>query len=194
MKRFLSAYLLLIIACHNPPPSSYQKQVEQLHAEQAASFRDPATSPLDEEERKAFKGLSFFNVDEQYHITATLTRTPDLPFFEMPHSNNRTYAYQKFGVITFTLNGTTFTLPVYSNESLRKDKLVFFPFTDLTNGKETYGGGRYLDLHYSDTSGTTEVDFNLCYQPYCAHSHRYSCPIVPKENHLDIAIRAGEKL
>ena len=70
---------------------------------------------------------------------------------------------------------------------------LFLPFKDLTNGKETYGGGRFMDILIPDTDKII-LDFNKAYNPYCAFSHRYSCPLPPFENWLKTEIPAGEKL
>ena len=69
---------------------------------------------------------------------------------------------------------------------------LFLPFTDLTNGEATYAGGRYIDLAIPD-GDTLIIDFNKSYNPYCAYNKKYSCPIVPKVNHLEIDINAGVK-
>ena len=71
-------------------------------------------------------------------------------------------------------------------------KIYYIPFTDLTNGEETYGAGRYLDFKIPESEKVI-IDFNLAYNPYCAYNHSYSCPIPPKENNLNIKIEAGEK-
>ena len=70
---------------------------------------------------------------------------------------------------------------------------LFIPFTDKTSGIETYGGGRYIDLVLSDiVNKTCTIDFNKAYNPYCAYTAGYNCPIPPKENDLPVAIKAGE--
>lgn len=76
---------------------------------------------------------------------------------------------------------------------------VFLPFGDATGGAETYGGGRYLldtiksaDLGVA-ADGRTVLDFNFSYNPSCAYSHRYVCPLTPRANRLPAAVRAGEK-
>lgn len=78
---------------------------------------------------------------------------------------------------------------------------LFLPFRDATNGAETYGGGRYLidsskgaDLGGDPIRGTVIVDFNFAYQPSCAFDPRWSCPLSPPENRLDLEVRAGERL
>ena len=67
------------------------------------------------------------------------------------------------------------------------------PFSDATSGRETYGRGRYLDLEI-EPDGSVILDFNLAYQPYCAYSSAYSCPLTPAENRLAVPILAGERL
>jgi len=69
---------------------------------------------------------------------------------------------------------------------------LFFPFTDLTNNASTYGGGRYIDLRIPQ-GNVIVLDFNKAYNPSCAYSPKYSCPIVPGENNIDVAITAGVK-
>jgi uncharacterized protein (DUF1684 family) len=70
--------------------------------------------------------------------------------------------------------------------------LLFLPFRDKTNGKTTYGAGRYLDISFP-ASDSIYLDFNKAYNPYCAYDDRWSCPLVPFENHLEVSILAGEK-
>jgi uncharacterized protein len=70
---------------------------------------------------------------------------------------------------------------------------LFLPFTDLTTGKQTHGGGRFLDLKIPDNDEII-IDFNKAYNPLCAYGNpKYSCPIPPKENYLEIKIKAGER-
>ena len=78
------------------------------------------------------------------------------------------------------------------NEDGFKDYL-FLPFMDDTNGEQTYAGGRYIDLRIPE-GNTLKIDFNKAYNPYCAYNEKYSCPIVPRENYLDVAVKAGVKV
>lgn len=118
--------------------------------------------------------------------------------FEIPTSAGTTKTYTKFGEFRFKINGKKQRLAVYRSRALMNNPLykdyLFVPFKDKTNGSETYGGGRYLDLFMKDIEGNKIIlDFNKAYNPYCAFSEGYSCPIPPKENHLKISIAAGEK-
>ena len=103
-----------------------------------------------------------------------------------------------YGYVEFVLLGKAFRLPVYQSKELMNKAeyadYLFFPFTDLTNGNETYGGGRYIDLRIPAKGQQLIVDFNQAYNPYCAYSHRYSCPLVPEENQMEIEVRAGVML
>ena len=77
---------------------------------------------------------------------------------------------------------------------MEEENFLFLPFKDLSNGKSSYGGGRFIDLEMPlSNSKTIIIDFNKAYNPYCAYNHKFSCPIPPKENNLNIDILAGVK-
>jgi len=162
-------------------------------------FRDKEESPLKEEDLAAFKGLNYFPVDDAFRVRARFTRTPEEKYFQMPTSSGITKKFVKFGVLRFDLQGTERTLSVYQIDKEVLDKfpeysdLLFIPFRDSTNKSETYGGGRYMDIR-QPKGGTVIVDFNVAYNPNCAYgTDKYNCPIPPRENTLDVAIKAGEK-
>src|SRR5690606_10222897 len=118
--------------------------------------------------------------------------------FMMPTRSGKVKEYRQYALITFQLHGKDITMAVYQSQTLIKDPKykdhLFLPFTDDTNYKETYGGGRYIDLDLTDIKNSKiVVRFNKCYNPYCAYSDGYNCPIPPKENSLAIEIKAGEK-
>ena len=116
--------------------------------------------------------------------------------FKMKTTTERRPDYVKYGEVYFSLLGKQFKLNIYQNIQLVQkpgfEKHLFLPFTDLTNGDETYGGGRYIDLQIPD-GDFIMIDFNQCYNPYCAYNHRYSCPVPPKENNMDVLVKAGVK-
>lgn len=144
--------------------------------------------------------LKFFAPDMQWRFTAQCTQTPDMPVFDMATYNGKTAQYRQYGVLTFSYKGQGHKLPIYQNMRLLniaeyKDYL-FLPFKDETNGISTYGGGRYINFKTGDiaSDGTILLDFNKCYNPYCAYRDGYSCPVPPKANHLPLKIEAGEKI
>ena len=162
-------------------------------------FRDKKESPLKEEDFPIFKSLNYFPVDENFRVEADFTRTSDEKYFQMPTSSGKNKKFVKFGVLKFKLGGKDYSLNVYQTdaETLLKfpeyADLLFVPFKDATGGKTTYGGGRYIDIK-APSGGKVILDFNLAYNPNCAYgSDRYSCPIPPKENFLQMEINAGEK-
>lgn len=142
--------------------------------------------------------VQFYAPDSTYRVTATVERTPDAQPFEMPTYNGKTRPHVAYALLTFTLRGQPHRLTLYRNlNAIRlpeyRDQL-FLPFKDATSGRETYGGGRYLDLRTSDIqNGQVVLDFNRSYNPYCAFKEGYPCPIPPPNNVLTIPIEAGEK-
>ena len=115
----------------------------------------------------------------------------------MKTSTSRRPVYEKYGDAVFEIDGKTYTLSIYQNHELLNivgyRDYLFLPYTDLTNGEETYGGGRYIGLRIPK-GDTIVIDFNKSYHPLCAYNHDYSCPIPPKENHLEVRIEAGVKM
>lgn len=164
--------------------------------EQNTQFKDASTSPLKEKDRKTFKGLDFFPFDSTYVVKADFIRTPNEATFEMKTTTDRLPVYMKYGELHFNLKGENFKLTVYQNQELIKkegyEDYLFLPFLDETNGLESYGGGRYIDVRIP-TGNTMLIDFNTAYNPYCAYNDTYSCPIVPRENYLKARIEAGVK-
>ncbi|MEM6894226.1 MAG: DUF1684 domain-containing protein [Bacteroidota bacterium] len=173
---------------------THKDSVLAFQKEQNAFYANPDKSPLLAEDLKIFKGHPFFEPNEIFRVKAKFERVENaLPFF-MKTTTDRLPKYQLYGVATFEINGELFQLSLYQSLSLRKTpeeaNLLFVPFTDLTNGHGTYDGGRFMDVEIP-LGDTIIIDFNRAYNPYCAYSPYYSCPIPPKENHLETKILAG---
>jgi hypothetical protein len=162
-----------------------------------ASYKDASKSPLKKKDLKGFKGLDFFPVDSTFIVIAKLVKTVNAPTFEMATNTDRKPLYKEYGTLNFTLKGKACELTIYrSQDDLRDEKYkdyLFLPFTDATSSNESYGGGRYMDVMTTseNTDGTIELNFNNTYNPYCAYNAKYSCPLTPRQNHLDIEIKAG---
>lgn len=161
-----------------------------------AEFKNPEESPLPDRFRIDFETLDFFEPDTNFIVTATLQRTPDALPFLMPTTTDRKSKEKVYGVVKFMLNGKEHALEIYQSPELIQEKgyedYLFLPFTDLTNGSQTYGGGRYLDLRIPE-GNTITIDFNRAYNPYCAYNRKYSCPLVPAVNNLAVEVLAGVK-
>jgi len=207
--KFLSMlFVFLVISCgkgkkyHDKPLKSNGDIPPKLLAildyqkEKNEEFRNPETSPLPDRYRKNFQELDFFPADTNYVVTARFERTSEARPFQMPSTTDEKTWEIVYGIVHFELNGQNHQLEVYQGLELRnregfKDYL-FLPFLDLTNGEETYGGGRYLDLRIPK-SDTLTIDFNRAYNPYCVYNKKYSCPLVPRQNFLSTVVRAGVK-
>lgn len=170
--------------------------VKKFQDELNTEYADAKTSPLTAEDLVNFKTLDFFPPNEKFFVVAQFTRTPKEKPFEMKTSTDRKPVYVKYGEVAFVIDGKSFKLDVYRNIELSKQKkykdYLFLPFSDLTSGNESYIGGKYIDLK-TPKGKTITIDFNTSYNPYCAYSHKYSCPKVPLENDLNIEIKAGVK-
>ena len=164
---------------------------KELNAEYSGS-----ESPLAEKNRLGFKGHDFYPLDQAYFVIAEFVRTKNEKPFAMKTSTNRLPMYEKYGEVHFSIDGNPLKLNVYRSLDLAKNDeykdYLFLPFSDTTNGKETYLGGRYIDLKIPQ-GNTIAIDFNQSYNPYCAYNYKYSCPAVPQENVLNIPIKAGVK-
>jgi uncharacterized protein (DUF1684 family) len=159
-------------------------------------FANPETSILEPEDFKNFKGLEFYPIDKKYIVKAKFIRTPNEKPFLMPTTTDRLPEYVKYGEAHFTIDGKDLKLNLYKStqpyDEPGYEDYLFLPFTDYTSGDGSYGGGRFIDARIPK-GDTIVIDFNAAYNPYCAYSHKYSCPIPPKENDLKVRIEAGVK-
>lgn len=175
---------------------SYSDSVKAWRDDYKGKFLSLYKSPLNAE---TVHRVQFFEIDSNYCVTATFVRTPNEQPFEMNTSTNETAQYVKYGELQFEIDGKACKLNIY--QSLRllmmpgyKDYL-FVPFKDKSSHDLVYGGGRYLDFKLSDIKADKLIiDFNKAYNPYCAYSHEYSCPVPPRRNWLSVKVPAGEKL
>jgi uncharacterized protein len=193
MKKLITASALLIpIWVHS---QTYNDSISTHRQHYKLEFVTEERSPL----KAADTGfLQFFAPDKRYRVNAKFELTPNAQTFDMPTSSGKTKQFRQYGSIGFTINDTLCSLQVFQNMGLLKDPKhkdhLFIPFTDGTTYDETYGGGRYIDLSTNDIKdGLVIVDFNKCYNPYCAYCGSYNCPIPPAENRLKVSVKAGEK-
>lgn len=196
MKQFLIFLFLVQINLGFGQEKFDSTVVEKFQKDLNAEYADAKTSPLIAEDLAQFKSLNFYPINSKAFVVAQFIRTKDEKPFEMPTSGTRRPMYIKYGEARFELEGKEFKLNIYRNIELSKNSVykdhLFLPFSDLSSGKESYIGGKYIDLKIP-TGDTIVIDFNLSYNPYCAYNHKYSCPKVPLENDLAIEIKAGVK-
>ena len=157
-------------------------------------FKHDASSPLKEQQKNEFNGLQYFPPSEEFAFYAQfkVNQNPDtVQLLTSKGFEKRTLL--RYGVFSVQdQDGATFTLTGYRSLNA-DDDMVFIPFKDKTNGRETYESGRYLEVEFTEDNTEYLLDFNKAYNPYCAYNKDYACPLVPKDNVLSISIKAGEK-
>ena len=171
-----------------------EQRVMEWRKERDAFFKNHQRSPLLPQDKKKFKGLKYYPFEPQNVFSGEIER------FIFNINNPRYYAtfltnkgtnkrYIRYGKFHFKLNSKEYTLEIY--KSILSD-MLFIPFKDKTNGKGTYEGGRYIDAEIL-ADYKMILDFNMAYSPSCAYNEKFVCVLPPRENILDIEIRAGEK-
>ena len=157
-------------------------------------FTTDGHSPLPEAVREAFDGLAYFEPEPALRFEVPLHEHDEKAPLTVATTTDGEQEYLRWGEFTFEIDGTEQTLQAYKSDP--NQPRLWVPFRDETNGDETYGGGRYLDLEdpHDRVDGTWVLDFNRAYNPTCVYSELYECPMVPGENWLAVPIEAGEKL
>lgn len=190
-------YLLILFVTINLSASAqtYNEQIAKHREEYKADFIKETRSPLKESD---LENLHFFEPDSNYKIKAKVKLLKNEKIFKMPTYDGSSKEFIRYAKVNFTLNDKPLELTLYRNISLMTNpvykNLLFLPFTDETNTITTYGGGRYIDLDLTNIKNNKlEIDFNKSYNPYCAYSDGYRCPVPPEENNLITSINAGEK-
>lgn len=177
-----------------PPPSGWEERLMAYRAERDVEFRDEASTPLLPEDLVSFEGLDYWEPDPKYRLVGPLQVYDDREQFEIPTTTGKMRPCERYGRLTFDLDGKTLTLQVYRLLDSRGEPGLFLPFTDRTSGLETYPAGRYINLD-GEPGGIYVLDFNSAYNPLCAYGNpeEYVCPVTPPENRLDVRIEAGER-
>jgi uncharacterized protein (DUF1684 family) len=174
--------------------SLQEKRVMEWRKQRDVFFKSHVRSPLSSKEKNGFKGLKYYPFDPRYVFIGQIERS-------VLHINNPEYyatfltnkgtnkRYLRYGKFHFKLDGKEYTVEIY--KSILSDAL-FIPFKDKTNGKESYGGGRYIDAEIQPGYKMV-LDFNMAYYPSCAYNEKFICVLPPKENTLNIEIQTGER-
>lgn len=151
-------------------------------------FAEDPQSPLTVEQKRNFKGLSYFPEDARLRVEVSVDQIDDAAEVHIPTSTGGNQIYQHYGRFYFNVEGQEAELTIFVSANG-----YFLPFVDSLAGKETYPAGRYLEPEPLG-DGRFMIDFNLAYNPYCAYNDLWSCPLTPRGNRLSIPIRAGEMI
>ncbi len=184
--------LVLAAAC-TAKAVPYEQEIADWRAQKDAFMRGSAQSPVPPADRASFAPLDYFPIEPEYRVPAALTLKPGNDVLEMPTSTGDRRRMRRVGTLGFTLEGQPLTLTAFVDAAEPDMERLFVPFGDLTNGTETYTGGRYLDLDRTAT-GIYDLDFNRAYFPFCYYNPTYDCPVPPRENRLPLPVRAGERM
>ena len=152
-----------------------------------------SSSPMSQEDKRNFSGLKYYPVDETFVVTAKVVPIERKQPIFIPTTTGESKKYIPWGYAEFELKGANHKLLLYQDWEETNPSLLSLMFADDTSGDATYGGGRYIEVTKSG-GNTIVIDFNLAYNPFCHFNDEYSCPIPPRENLLNVAIEAGEKL
>jgi uncharacterized protein (DUF1684 family) len=171
-------------------PDSWLEELDEFRAAKDEFFRSHHDSPLPSEVKKAFSGLKYFPPDPAYKFRALLHRYERPEALKLATSKGTEQDFVRVGYFELSIAGKQVRVHAYKSTE-REDPELFIPFRDATSGRESYGAARYLDVEDNPTNEFV-LDFNYSYNPYCAYSEDYVCPLPPKENWLDVEIRAGE--
>jgi uncharacterized protein (DUF1684 family) len=163
-------------------------ELEDFRAGKDQFFAHDHRSPLAPRQQHSFKALSYFPENKALVIKAKIDRSVQPGAVRMQTTKGEEQVYRRYGLVRFQVDGQPAQVTLYSSTGSHE---FFLPFRDATSGQETYGGGRYLDLHAHGDE--LVIDFNYAYNPYCAYNPDWNCPLPPAENWLKVMIRAGEK-
>jgi uncharacterized protein len=170
---------------------TWKRALVRFRAQKDEFMRLGRESPFRRFGHHDFQALKYFEPDPSFRFEAKLLRYRAEASVMMTTSAGTRQLFNRVGRFDLGIGGQQVPLQAYQPAE-RDDPNLFVPFKDATSGKETYGGGRYLEMRVEHNDEYL-VDFNYAYNPYCAYVEGYVCPLPPAENLLKVAIRAGEK-
>src|SRR6267143_486678 len=166
------------------------RQVQDFRKSKDEFFATSHESPMAHGKTHSLKMLRYFPPDPKYKIQTTLHKYDSPERVSMTTSKGTRQQFHRLGFFEFDIEGTKVKLQAYRSAE-RESNELFIPFRDGTSGKESYAAARYLDIEET-ADDKYVIDFNYAYNPYCAYSDDYACPLPPKENWLVMRILAGE--
>jgi len=170
----------------------YMETVQKDRDRQYKFLKYGLDSPLSGSQKSELKELEYYTIDPSYKVRAKMVPVEDRKMIELPMTDGTVEKYLRHSFAEFELNGQKTKLLLLQAAKESDKRNFFLAFADATSGEETYGGGRYLNLR-QDGKNSITIDFNLSYNPYCAYNPDFACPLPPKENILELPIKAGEK-
>lgn len=187
----------IFISCgknYTPEQKEYIKKIEKERREKDSEMQNAPDSPFNQDPEAHFQPLKYYPVNPDFVFHSKLYEYDVKDTVNVFGTKGEERQAIKFGYVKFSYNGNEYKLNVYEGSTKKGTPYYSIWFTDLTTGKATYGVGRYLDFELNKNKDYVyTIDFNLAYNPYCAYSARYSCAVPTKEDHINLAVKAGEK-
>ncbi len=186
------AAMAMTLACSGEP-EDYPSQIAAQRAAKDEAFKAQPGNPVPADKMASLVPLTYFPIDELYAVPAALEPAAERTRLQVPTSTGKIRDIERIGTLKFMVKGQTMRLTAFHEMDQPQITRLFVPFSDLTTGTETYSAGRYMELDPTPT-GIYVVDFNVAYHPFCYYNAAFDCPYPPKENRLEMPIRAGERL
>ena len=191
------ALAFLISSCgknYTPEQKAYIKKIEEERKLKDEQMKTDPNSPFNRPKKVEFHPLKYFPVNPDFVFKSKLFEYPRKDTITIYGTKGEQRKAVRFGYLNINYKGKTYRLNVYKSFGKNGQEYYSIWFTDETTNKESYGVGRYLEFEKSkDPDFVYTIDFNRAFNPYCAYSPAYSCAIPSKEDHLNFAVRAGEK-
>jgi uncharacterized protein (DUF1684 family) len=170
----------------------YLKGVQEKRQEIIDFMENDPESPFHRKGELNYDGLKFFDIDPAFNVKARIEKMQSPVPFDIQMTDGETARYFKYAIAHFEIDDKSQKLFLLKSENFFNEPWLFLPFYDETSAEESYGGGRFLNVEYHDEE-EIYIDFNLAYNPYCAYTDTYRCPIPPAENKITVKVLAGER-
>ncbi len=171
----------------------YEEEITAWRQREEAAFRNKETTLLSDEYFKNFTGLNYFPVNLKYRVVGKLSRLASPEKMDLQLTDGTPYGFMHYGKVNFFLEGREVELVVFEFPSRKGPPAIFVPFTDMTTGEETFGGGRFLIIEVPDDDQIV-IDFNMAINPICVYDPEHACPLSPSSNYIPMRIEAGAKM
>jgi len=197
MQKFIYIFIALVLCVvlgytlfsSQNSDTEYVERIAQKRFEKERFFQTSPQSPF--KDKSNIKNIAYYPTEAGYKVEARIEKLPKPLPTQVLMSKGETEIYLQYAYLHFELQGKPYKLLAFRRTLF--DPILWVGFRDGTTGKGTYGAGRYLDIAYKNGQKNVVLDFNLAYNPYCAYTPDFVCPLPAKENTLPINITAGEK-
>jgi uncharacterized protein (DUF1684 family) len=196
---FVVLMAVVFISCkeneiNSTEKKEYVQSILKERAEKDSSMQFSPYSPFQRDTSITFHPLRYFKPNPEFIFKSKLYTYPNPDTVKIAGTRGEARSVLLIGYVELKKDGKNYKVNIYEGFSQTGEPYYSIWFTDRTTGKETYGVGRYLDFELNpDSNFVYTIDFNKAYNPYCAYSYLYSCPVPREEDYIDMSIEAGEK-